>query len=380
MKPFLRALSLCLVIPSLISPLTGQSVSKLELEKSSALNGWEKVTITPDMVSSTGELLVPTSGSQQFYRMKVRLLQANTAPTISDIAAQSIYVSRNTGALAFTIGDAQTAASSLTLSGSSSNTTLVPNANIVFGGSGANRTVTVTPANAQSGTATITVTVSDGSLAASDTFLLTVTVLPAGVFAASLNVYYAQQSIPYYRTTLTANYNYVITNGTATQYAGTITPATSTTLNATAASGTLTNVLNRALTLSGSITGTGTNGAGSTIVPISGTVSAVPVYFPAFYKITTTSTPPTWTTADVQTPTNPAGLTITYPNAQPTNYAWLATKFAVGSIYLVITGFGDFLIDPNVVSTVTISGEDFYLYGFTGLADGFPVKLRFNTI
>ncbi|MBJ7396968.1 MAG: hypothetical protein JHC76_13095, partial [Akkermansiaceae bacterium] len=59
MKPFLQALSLCLVIPSLISPLTGQSVSKLELEKSSALNVWEKVTITPDMVSSTGELLVP---------------------------------------------------------------------------------------------------------------------------------------------------------------------------------------------------------------------------------------------------------------------------------------------------------------------------------
>ena len=56
-----------------------------------------------------------------------------------------------------------------------SNTTLVPNANIVFGGSGANRTVTVTPAANQSGTATITVTVSDGALTASDTFVLTVT-------------------------------------------------------------------------------------------------------------------------------------------------------------------------------------------------------------
>ena len=61
------------------------------------------------------------------------------------------------------------------MSGSSSNTTLVPNGNIVFGGSGANRTVTVTPAANQSGTATITVTVSDGALTASDTFVLTVT-------------------------------------------------------------------------------------------------------------------------------------------------------------------------------------------------------------
>ena len=80
MKPFLCPLSLFLVMASLISPLTGQSVSKLELEKSSTLNDWEKVTITPDMVSSTGDLLVAATGSQQFYRMKVRLLQA---PSIS---------------------------------------------------------------------------------------------------------------------------------------------------------------------------------------------------------------------------------------------------------------------------------------------------------
>ena len=98
----------------------------------------------------------------------------NNAPTISDIADQSIAVGGTTGALAFTVGDAETAAASLTVSGSSSNTTLVPNANIVFGGSGASRTVTVAPASGQSGSAVITVTVSDGALTASDTFTLTV--------------------------------------------------------------------------------------------------------------------------------------------------------------------------------------------------------------
>ena len=52
----------------------------------------------------------------------------------------------------------------------------MPDANIVFGGSGANRTVTVTPAANQSGTATITVTVTDANGGtASDTFVLTVT-------------------------------------------------------------------------------------------------------------------------------------------------------------------------------------------------------------
>ena len=98
----------------------------------------------------------------------------NTAPTISNIADQTITTNGTTGAIAFTIGDAQTSAGSLTLTRSSSNTTLAPTSSIVLGGSGANRTVTVTPAANQTGTATITVAVSDGTLTASDTFVLTV--------------------------------------------------------------------------------------------------------------------------------------------------------------------------------------------------------------
>jgi hypothetical protein len=103
------------------------------------------------------------------------LTVTNTMPTISDVANQSISTNGATSALAFTIGDAETAAANLVMSGSSSNTTLVPNANIVFGGSGTNRTVTVTPATNQAGTATITLTVSDGVATSSDTFVLTVT-------------------------------------------------------------------------------------------------------------------------------------------------------------------------------------------------------------
>src|SRR5439155_355479 len=98
----------------------------------------------------------------------------NSPPTISNIADLSTSQNTATAPIAFTVGDAQTAAGSLVVSGASSNPTLVPAANIVFGGSGANRTVTVTPALNQTGTATITVTVSDGSLTASDSFVLTV--------------------------------------------------------------------------------------------------------------------------------------------------------------------------------------------------------------
>jgi Carbohydrate binding domain len=98
----------------------------------------------------------------------------DTAPTITVPTDQSVYESTATSALAFTVGDDFTAATALTVSKASSNTTLVPAANIVLGGSGANRTVTVTPAANQSGTATITLTVSDGVLASNDTFVLTV--------------------------------------------------------------------------------------------------------------------------------------------------------------------------------------------------------------
>ena len=100
----------------------------------------------------------------------------NDLPTISDVTDKTTNEDTATAAIGFTIGDVETAAASLTVSGSSSNTTLVPAANIVFGGSGANRTVTITPAANQSGTATITVTVSDGNGGtASDSFVLTVT-------------------------------------------------------------------------------------------------------------------------------------------------------------------------------------------------------------
>src|SRR5204863_6587524 len=76
--------------------------------------------------------------------------------------------------LPFAGREAETPAGDLIVSGSSSNPTLIPNANIVFGGSGTNRSVTVGPAANQSGTTTVTITISDGSASTSESFLLTV--------------------------------------------------------------------------------------------------------------------------------------------------------------------------------------------------------------
>ena len=98
-----------------------------------------------------------------------------TPPTISVIGSATTPEDTSTAALAFTVGDTETPAAQLTLTASSDNPALTPVANIVFGGSGAARTVTISPAPDLSGTANITVTVSDGVNTASRTFALTVT-------------------------------------------------------------------------------------------------------------------------------------------------------------------------------------------------------------
>src|SRR5206468_6541449 len=96
------------------------------------------------------------------------------APTISDIVdtATDEDVAKM---VTFTVGDIETAAADLTLTASSSNESLVPAGNIVFGGSGAARNAVITPALNAFGASTITITVhdADGGVA-SDSFVLTV--------------------------------------------------------------------------------------------------------------------------------------------------------------------------------------------------------------
>jgi hypothetical protein len=136
------------------------------------------VTITPAPNQSGTASIYLTVSDGDFTDTDTFVLTVtavNGAPTISNIGNQTINEDSDTGPLSVTIGDIETPASSLTLNGSSSNTALVPNSNILFGGSGANRTVTVTPAPDQLGSATISVTVSDGTLTDTDTFTLTVT-------------------------------------------------------------------------------------------------------------------------------------------------------------------------------------------------------------
>ncbi len=134
------------------------------------------VTLTAGSTAGSSDVTLTVSDGSIFTQKLFTLTttsSGNTAPTITTIANQTTAVGVAVGPLSFTVGDAETAAAALTTTGSSSNTTALPNANITFGGSGASRTVTLTPASGQSGTSTVTLTVSDGSLSAQTSFTLT---------------------------------------------------------------------------------------------------------------------------------------------------------------------------------------------------------------
>ncbi len=137
------------------------------------------VTITPVANlsgSSTITLTVTDAGGLTSTDSFLLIVNSvNDPPTISDIANQSTDEDTATGAIPFVVGDLETPAADLVVTATSSNPTLIPDANIVLGGSGANRTVTITPAANLSGSATITITVTDANGASSsDTFVLNV--------------------------------------------------------------------------------------------------------------------------------------------------------------------------------------------------------------
>ena len=135
------------------------------------------VTITPvaNASGTTAIVIAVGDGAETATETFVVTVNAmNDGPTITDIGDQTVDEDGTTMALPFTISDIETPAATLTVSGTSSNTALVPDANVVFGGAGTDRTVTITPAANASGTTTILITIADGTTTATDTFTVTV--------------------------------------------------------------------------------------------------------------------------------------------------------------------------------------------------------------
>jgi ELWxxDGT repeat protein/predicted outer membrane repeat protein len=94
---------------------------------------------------------------------------SNTPPSVSFIEDQDTY-DNNPITVAFTISDRETDPDDLTISPTSSDQTLLPNADIAPAGSGEDRTITLTPVDDQTGEVVVRITVSDGELSTTASF------------------------------------------------------------------------------------------------------------------------------------------------------------------------------------------------------------------
>lgn len=111
-----------------------------------------------------------TSTSSEAFLLNVTDVSAG-APRIASNFAEYVIEQNTALELDFTLADDDTWPRLLTCTASSSNQTVVPNANIVFGGNDSGqRNVTITPAGDQLGTTNITINVSDGTNNTSATF------------------------------------------------------------------------------------------------------------------------------------------------------------------------------------------------------------------
>jgi hypothetical protein len=143
----------------------------------SLLKSFKWINVADSVEVVKGNLPASMDNAFAFYYVDATLTSgtANTAPTLSDFSSAAINEDTATSAVAFTVGDAQTAAGSLVLTGASSNLSLIPNGNIVFSGSGSSRSLVVTPAPDKFGSALITIRVTDaGGLWTEKFFTLTV--------------------------------------------------------------------------------------------------------------------------------------------------------------------------------------------------------------
>src|SRR5690606_2079820 len=133
-----------------------------------------RITPSPERSGSAVVTLTVSDGSlSSVVQFTVTVTEVNDVPTLSSLADVVTEEDTPIGPLGIVVGDLDGSPDALVLSAASSNATLLPFENIVFGGSGADRTITLTPAANQHGTSTVLVTVSDGLAVATESFTLT---------------------------------------------------------------------------------------------------------------------------------------------------------------------------------------------------------------
>jgi VCBS repeat-containing protein len=147
------------------NPLTATAVTGPS-HGSLTLNANGSFTYTPDANYNGPDSFTYRAGdgtlTSNLATVTLTVSATNDAPTVTVAAGGTCGSNDHSGTVNLAVADVEGQAAGLTLSIASSNPALVPNGNVVFGGSGAARTMTVNALDGRSGTAILTVTVSDG--------------------------------------------------------------------------------------------------------------------------------------------------------------------------------------------------------------------------
>ena len=110
---------------------------------------------------------------------QVTVTASNDPPAIGARSPATVPQLAATVLQPIAISDIDTAASNLVVTGTSSDTNVLPNANILLGTVGLSRTLSVNPV--RTGSTTVTLRVSDGLAQSAQSFLLTVTNTTSGL-------------------------------------------------------------------------------------------------------------------------------------------------------------------------------------------------------
>ncbi len=138
------------------------------------------ITVTP-VAGLQGQSVITVYVSDTVNTSFTTFLVRVGTPAATPIPNQRAYTNTPIPALSFTVSDPES--DPITLYGSSSDETVLTSGNIVFGGSGANRTVTLTPEPGVAGLTTVDIDVTDGHSTNTVSFTLTVSPLIGVVFS-----------------------------------------------------------------------------------------------------------------------------------------------------------------------------------------------------
>jgi len=120
--------------------------------------------------TAAGSVTITASASG--YASASQTEQVDTAPTISGVATSYTMTRSTVRNVTVTVGDADSGASVVTLTATSSNQNVIYTTGVTFSGSGSSRTMRIAPRAGRTGTSTITITASDGLLTTTRTFTL----------------------------------------------------------------------------------------------------------------------------------------------------------------------------------------------------------------